>query len=207
MEMRDFAAMAALNTLPEIVDDQYVPAIIDAARAIVNAEKLGEVIAYDEGWKEGKPTHRHLIGISAALRTIGAKLQPGMSGAQASAWVDAIVLSLARYPAKTARLAIERAAGEPFPFGIGSVDAKLHELAAAIEERNRAARLRLENLHRKIERAQRQKALPAPKQEDRPLTIEEIAKTPHEWVELGRKLGHITEEEYQAAMALREKDT
>ena len=77
----------------------------------------------------------------------------GVVGDEASAWLDAIMLSLSKYTARAARIAAETAATERFPYGLGSVDARLHELAQEAEGRDRAAIARLRMLARQIERA------------------------------------------------------
>ncbi|WP_375188453.1 hypothetical protein [Sphingobium yanoikuyae] len=203
MTPRELAVMAATNSLPDIADADHLPAIMEAATNIERAERVSEALAHDQGWKAGEPTHPMLKGLHAALRAIGAKLRPEMSGPQASAWVDSIALSLSKYSAKSARLAAERAQGEPFPYGLGSVDARLHELAQQIEDRNRAALTRLRTLKRKIEK--QAKALPSPEAKpERPMTVEELAATPDHILSLGKKLGFISDEEMAAVEKLRE---
>lgn len=112
------------------------------------------------------------IALDIALRPIGAKLAPTMSPAQASAWRDAVMMSMMRWPAMVAIKAAKAAVMHPFPYGIGDVDAKLHELAAPIESRQRLALVRLRMMRDEIERAMN----PQPKLEEAPhvWTVEEI---------------------------------
>lgn len=201
IEPHELARLAVANKLPEISSPDALPAIRDAMDRITGLRIVGGAMA---ARKPGKPCPT-LDPIIAALRAIGAKLAPMRSSAEASAWLDAIMLSLSKYTARAARIAAETAATERFPYGLGSVDARLHELAQQAEAADRAALARLRMMARQIERAMTQKSLPPP-DPDRPMPIEEIAATPDEYISLGRKLGYITDEEYQAAMALRDQN-
>lgn len=200
MDPRSLAQMAVANKLPEISAPDALPAMKEAIGGI----EAREVVSYAlriHAPALGK-LHPGVSRLHAALQAIGAKLAPAMSPAQAMAWRDATGLSLAKYSVKAAIYAAETAQGEPFQYGLGSVDGRLHELAKEAMECDRAAVLRLQAMIRQIERAQTQKALPAP--EDKPLTVEEIAATPDHIISLGRTGGFISDEDYQAAMALRE---
>jgi hypothetical protein len=112
------------------------------------------------------------IALDIALRPIGAKLDPKMSAAQASAWRDAVMMSMMKWPAKVAIAAARAAIMESYQYGIGDVDAKLHELAAPIEARQRLALRRLHQMRGEIERAMN----PQPVLEEAPhiWTAEEI---------------------------------
>lgn len=198
IEPQELARLAVANKLPEISAPDALPAIKEAMARITGLRLVGGALA---ARKSGKPCPT-LDPILAALSATGAKLAPMRSKGETSAWLDAILISLSKYTARAARIAAETAATERFPYGLGSVDNRLHELAQAAEATDRAALTRLQMMARQIERAQRQKALPP--QSDEPMSIEEIAATPDAYVELGRKLGYISDEDYQAAMALRE---
>ena len=201
-DARELARLAIANRLPEISAPDALPALKDAIAVIEGRERVADALRAHSDNPALKMEHAGIVKLSAALKATGAKLQPGMSQAQSSAWVDGIRLSLARYPMSAAIYAAQMAQGEPFQYGLGSVDARLHELAKEAADRDAAALARLRMMIRQIERAQTQKALPPP--EDRPMTVEEIAATPDAYVELGRKLGYISDEDYEAAMALRE---
>lgn len=200
IEPHELARLAVANKLPEISSPDALPTIRDAMDRITGLRLVGGALT---ARKPGKPCPT-LDPIVAALAAIGAKLAPMRSSAEAGAWLDAIMLSLSKYTARAARIAAETAATERFPYGLGSVDARLHELAQEAEGRDRAALARLRMMARQIERAASQKALPPPS--DEPMSIEEIAATPDAYVELGRKLGYISDEDYQAAMTLRDQN-
>lgn len=198
IEPHELARLAVANKLPEISSPDALPAIRSAMDRITGLRIVGGALSTR---KPGSPCPS-LDPIIAALSAIGAKLAPLRSSAEASAWLDAILLSLSKYTARAARIAAERAQGEPFQYGLGSVDARLHELAQQAEAADRAALARLRMMARQIERAASQKALPPPS--DEPMSIEEIAATPDHIISLGRTGGFISDEDYQAAMALRE---
>ena len=200
IEPHELARLAVANKLPEISNPDALPAIRDAMDRITGLRLVGGALT---ARKPGKPCPT-LDPIVAALAAIGAKLAPMRSSAEASAWLDAILLSLSKYTARAARIAAERAQGEPFQYGLGSVDARLHELAQEAEGRDRAALARLRMMARQIERAMTQKALPAP--DDTPITVEDIAAMPDHIISMGRTGGFISDEEYQAAMALRDQN-
>jgi hypothetical protein len=90
--------------------------------------------------------------LRTALKAIGAKVSPQMSGNQVSAWLDAVSLSLSIFPAKVAASAARAAIHEPFKF-LGDVDAKLHELAQIELERHKLALWRLNLMRKEIQRA------------------------------------------------------
>lgn len=112
--------------------------------------------------------------LDIALRPIGAKLAPRMSAAQASAWRDAIVMSLMKWPARVAIAAAKAGVMERYQYGLDDVDAKLHELAAEIDEKQKRALWRLQRLLAAIEQAMNP---PAPMIEEQPhfWTAEDIA--------------------------------
>lgn len=197
MDACHLARMAISNELPEISTPDALPALKEAIDGITGLEKVEALLAAFTGGN----TLPALKAIHSPIMSIGARLAPNMSPAQASAWRDAVTLSLSRYTARAARIAAQAAATEPFRYGLGSVDARLHELAKEAMDRDAAALARLRLLVRQIERAMTQKELPPP--DDAPMTVEEIAATPDAYVDLGRKLGYISDEEYEAAMALR----
>lgn len=203
MDARELAQLAVTNRLPEISAPDALPALKEAIAGIEARERVSDALRAHSDNPALKKEHAGIVRLSSALKAIGAKLSPGMSPAQSSAWVDGVRLSLARYTVGASIYAAEKAQGEPFQYGLGSVDARLHELAKEAMDRDAAAMSRLRLMIRQIERAQTQKALPAP--DDKPMTVEEIAETPDHLVSLGRKLGFITDEEYQAAMALRDE--
>lgn len=200
IEPRELAQLAAANQLPEISSPDALPAIKEAIRGIEGRERVASALRGHN--PATKANHPAIDRLNAALQAIGAKLAPGMSPAQAMAWRDATALSLARYTARAAIYAAETAQGEPFQYGLGSVDARLHQLAQKAADRDAGALARLRAFARRIERATTQRSLPAPS--DEPMTVEEIARTPDAYVNLGRKLGYISDEAYQAALALRE---
>jgi hypothetical protein len=200
IEPHELARLAVANKLPEISSPDALPAIRSAMDRITGLRIVGGALSTR---KPGSPCPS-LDPIIAALSAIGAKLAPLRSSAEASAWLDAIMLSLSKYTARAAQIAAETAATERFPYGLGSVDARLHELAQEAEGRDRAAIARLRMLARQIERAMTQKALPAP--DDTPITVEDIAAMPDHIISMGRTGGFISDEEYQAAMALRDQN-
>lgn len=200
IEPHELARLAVANKLPEISSPDALPTIRDAMDRITGLRLVGGALT---ARKPGKPCPT-LDPIVAALAAIGAKLAPMRSSAEAGAWLDAIMLSLSKYTALAARIAAETAATERFPYGLGSVDARLHELAQEAEGRDRAALARLRMLARQIERAMTQKALPAP--DDTPITVEDIAAMPDHIISMGRTGGFISDEDYQAAMALRDQN-
>lgn len=91
--------------------------------------------------------------LDIALRPIGAKLAPTMAPAVASAWRDAVLMSLAKWPANVAVAAAKAGVHEAFEYGLGDVDARLHKLAAELDARHRRALWRLQQMMREIERA------------------------------------------------------
>lgn len=197
MEIREIAKLALQGPIPI---GQNLPA--DSVRRAIEGfelpQSLKAQIASENG-SEGK-----IMGKARdALRPIGAKLAPAMSQNQADAWLDALVMSLQGYPLATIVQIGRRAVQEPFPYGINSVDAKLHEIAKEIEGRQKKAVLWLRLYLRDLERTQRQKLIAAP--EDKPLTIEEIAALPPHLYSMGVTGGFISEEEQAAVKALREQ--
>lgn len=200
IEPQELARLAVANKLPEISAPDALPSIKEAMARITGLRLVGGALA---ARKSGKPCPT-LDPILAALSATGAKLAPMRSKGETSAWLDAILISLSKYTARAARIAAETAATERFPYGLGSVDARLHELAQEAEGRDRAALARLRMMARQIERAMTQKALPAP--DDTPITVEDIAAMPDHIISMGRTGGFISDEEYQAAMALRDQN-
>lgn len=87
------------------------------------------------------------------LQAIGAKLAPTMSPAAASAWIDALCISLGKWPANVALAAARRARHEPIRHGINGVDEVLHRIAGELDERQRAAIAMMITLQREVERA------------------------------------------------------
>ena len=197
MEPFQLVELAQANKLPQDGSADAIPAIQEAIQSITRLAAMAPLV---EALAAGqKPTA--LSPVIAALNATGARLAPQMSPAQTSAWRDGVLMSLRNYTVRAARIAAQKAQAEPFKYGLGSVDARLHELAQEVMDIDRAALLRLRAFGRAIRRAQEQKSLPAP--EERDMTVEEIAATPDAYVQLGRKLGYISDEDYQAAMALR----
>lgn len=89
------------------------------------------------------------------LSAIGAKLAPSMSPAVASAWIDALCVSLGKWPSSVALAAAKRARHEPIPHGINGVDEVLHKIAAPLDEKLKATIAMLETLKWEIARAAR----------------------------------------------------
>ncbi len=195
METRDIAKLALRGP---IRTDENLP--IDGVLAAINGfrsvSSLKEQIASDRA-----SVGKIMASARDALRPIGAKLAPGMTQNQADAWLDALVMSLQAYPLATIVKVGRRAVEEPFPYGINSVDAKLHEIAKEIEERNQTAIRWLKLYLKDLERAQKQKLIAAP--EDKPLTIEELEAMPDHLYRMGVAGGFISEEEQAAVMDLR----
>lgn len=90
--------------------------------------------------------------LRTALKALGAKVSPQMSGNQVSAWLDAVCLSLSIYPGQIAAKAAQAAIHEPFKF-LGDVDPKVHELAQIELERHKLALWRLNLMRKEIQRA------------------------------------------------------
>jgi hypothetical protein len=157
----------------------------EVAEAITGYEaSLIPLCQADPSLADPKKRSRAAEAVRTALRPTGAKLAPHLSPAQASAWVDAVLLSLAKWPPAVALAAARAAVHEPFRF-IGDVDAKLHELAAAVDERHRLALFRLRKMREEIERAANppQPQITAP--EEAAITNEEI----RSWLPGTRLLG------------------
>lgn len=137
--------------------------------------------------------------VVSALAPIGAKLNPGMSPEKASAWCDAIAVSLSKYPARVAIHAAKEGQTEPFRY-IGDVDARLHEIAQDAMDRNAVALIRLRAFRDDIERANQPKL---PMSEVPPLTIDEISRVPDAYIRMGLSLGEITQEQVEEAEKLK----
>jgi hypothetical protein len=107
--------------------------------------------------------------LDIALRPIGCKLDPRMAPAQAGAWRDSVMMSLSKWPARIAIAAAKAGIHETFQYGIGDVDARLHELAAKIDAKQQLALHRLRLLAAEFDRM----ANPLP----------QIAEQPHIWTQ------------------------
>lgn len=120
---------------------------------IARAEHEAQPLARTElGYAHPERRSERVNAIRQALRLIGAKVKPDMGGDAAVMWVDALVVSLSKWPASVVKSATQAAVTEPFEF-LNKVDGRLHELCAEHEERARTALLRLRRMHDEIERA------------------------------------------------------
>lgn len=199
MEIRDIAKLALQSSGPIPIDKNLpIAGVVSAIDGFRQTKSLKQQIGDD---RTAQPSL--MAKARDSLRPVGAKLAPGMSENQAEAWLDALVMSLQGYSLTTIVQVGKRATEEPFPYGINSVDARLHEIAKEIEERNKKAITWLKMYLRDLEKAQKQKLLASP--EDKPLTIEEIAALPPHLYSMGVTGGFISEEEQAAVKALREQ--
>ena len=95
-------------------------------------------------------TSKPIARLKEYLSAIGAKLAPGMQPKAASAWIDALCMSLGKWPPSVAIEAAKQARHEPIPHGINGVDEVLHRLAAEYDSRQRQTITILQTLHREI---------------------------------------------------------
>lgn len=97
--------------------------------------------------------------LRAHLSAIGAKLAPTMDKTVASAWIDALCISLSKWPASVALGAAKRARHEPIRHGINGADEVLHRIAAELDARQGAALSLLVSMRREIERSMNQRPM------------------------------------------------
>lgn len=83
--------------------------------------------------------------VVAALRGVGAKINPSLSEDQANAWVTSMVMALSDLPLRVILRAISRAMHDPIRF-MGEVDETVRLRAKSILEAQRAALAKLESL-------------------------------------------------------------
>ena len=143
--------------------------------------------------------------LARALGPIGAKLAPSMTADQASAWADAVADSLSKWPPRVALAAIKAGIKEPYEFGIKSVDAKLHKLAAEIHDKHRAAIFRLRMMRDEIRRAgDATKRLEHKSDPPEPIKIDEViavfrAPGGESFVRMGLASGYLDHDIVEAA--------
>lgn len=163
----------------------------DVAEAIAGYEaSLEPLNAADPFLADPKKRSVAARAVCTALRPTGAKLAPHLSSAQAEAWIDAVLLSLSKWPPRVAAGAARAAVHEPFRF-IGDVDARLHELAANIDRKHRNALHRLHRIAEEMERAANPPPTLPPPEEIVPWTLEEARTLVPVMLDIGCRQGFI----------------
>jgi hypothetical protein len=193
MNARELARIA-LQPSWSLRDCMAEAAAADVAEAIAGYEaSLAPLSASDPCL--GDPRKRSVAAraVCTALRPTGAKLAPHLSPAQAEAWIDGVLLSLSKWPARVAAGAARAAVHEPFRF-IGDVDARLHELAAGIDRRHRNALFRLRRLAEEMERAANPPPALAPPEQAEPWPIEEARRLNPSLLAIGLRQGFVGRE-------------
>lgn len=147
---------------------------------------------------EGQATGK----LADALRPIGMKINPTMSPEQVGGWLAAMIASLSDLPPRVAIRGAQDALHVPIRF-FPEVEGVIREKAKPHEQKYRVAIMRLERLMREIAEAAKPKLPPA---EQKPFVPAEYAAMARS--DLGRAIlrmglgaGHLTQEEFDAAMS------
>lgn len=130
-----------------------------------------------------------------SLSTIGAKIAPTMGDEQTKAWIAAMVEALSDLPYAFALRGTRDAVHVPMRF-LNEVEAAIRDKADLARARHQAALYRLQAFERMLKTAAAPK-LPPP--EAKELTAADIAAMPLRLRQLGLKLGHITQEQFDEA--------
>lgn len=133
--------------------------------------------------------------LKQSLGVLGVKIAPTMSQDQAEAWTTAVAMALADLPAAFSIRGAKDALHVPMKF-LNEVEGVVREKAEDARVRHQAAIYRLRQFERQI-RAATKPALPKPEVPE--MTQEAINAMPRSLLDLGLKLGHLTQEQYDIA--------
>lgn len=146
--------------------------------------------------------------VRTALKLIGMKIDPRMDEEQAMTWLTAVAMALSDFPWWIITAAVPAAIRVPMRF-LNEVDGVVREKCEEVMARHRVALIRLRALQREIADAAKPKLPPA--EPPKPVGMEEYRAMARG--ELGRSLlriglgaGHITQEDFDAAMSPPEEE-
>jgi len=151
--------------------------------------------------------------VRTALKLIGMKIDPRMDEEQAMTWLTAVAMALSDFPWWVITAAVPDAIRVPMRF-LNEVDGVVREKAEAVMSRHRVALIRLRALEREIADAAKPK-LTAPEGwnggERPPLKPDELRKLGGSTLgravlEMGRSAGHVSQEDFDAAISLPEEE-
>lgn len=182
------------------LDDAFT---VEAGRAMVQRDGssvIAALAAYQASLAPMKGLDSEAQKIAAAsledaLRPIGAKMAPHLSGEQCKTWRVAMVAALSDLAPRTAVRAAREALHVPMQF-MSEVDGVIRAKALEIEARHRRAIMRLQKLQDEIASASIPKLSD---HSDRSLTADELRRLPAAALRMGVAAGHITADELQAA--------
>lgn len=183
---------------------------IDVGEVIVAYERrLALSLADREPEFDGEATAK----VRTSLKFIGMKIDPRMDGEQAMTWLTGMAMALSDFPWWVITAAVPAAIRVPMQF-LNQVDGVVREKAEEVMSRHRVALIRLRALQREIENAAKPKLTapegwngaerPMPKAEElRRLGCTTMGRTV---LSLGLANGHLTQEDFDAAISLPEEE-
>ena len=159
------------------------------------AAAIAALRARDVPLNREEPTGGKKSGVlKQALGVLGAKIAPTMSREQAEAWATAMAMALSDLPAAFSIRGAKDAIHAPMRF-INEVEGVVREKAEEARVRQQAAIYRLRQFERQMKSAS-EPALPPP---DREMSQEHINTMPRPLLDLGLKMGHITQGQFDIA--------
>lgn len=152
--------------------------------------------------------------VRTGLKFIGIKIDPKMEEEKAATWLTSVAMALADFPWWVIVAAAGEAIRVPMKF-LNEVDGVVREKAEEVMSRHRVALIRLRALQREIDRAAKPTLTapegwngaerPMPKAEElRRLGCTTMGRTV---LSLGLANGHLTQEDFDAAISLPEEET
>ena len=148
------------------------------------------------------------VKVRTALKLIGMKIDPRMDEEQAMTWLTAVAMALSDFPWWIITAAVPLAIRVPMRF-LNEVDGVVREKCVEVMSRHRVALIRLRALEREIADAAKPKLPPAPPpkpigpEEYRAMARTDMGRT---LLRMGLGAGHITQEDFDAAMSPPEEE-
>ncbi len=138
---------------------------------------------------------RWSAGLGDDLSLLLTKVSPGIGTEQADAWIKVMVLALGDLPGRISREAARMALHRPMRFA-NEIEAVIRQIAAGLMAQHSIACARLRQMAAEQDRRRR-----GATDDPGPITNAQIRHMPPAYRSLGVTLGHLTQEQVDAALA------